>query len=99
MRRPARKRQSTSCCGPEAMPAASVPSQADVHQATLALAKQLIACRSLTPDDAGSIALVSARLESAGFTCERIDRGAVRNLWARHGTGTPLVCLAGHLDV
>ena len=81
------------------MPTATVPSQADVHQATLALAKQLIACRSLTPDDAGSIALVSARLEAAGFTCERIDRGPVRNLWARHGTGTPLVCLAGHLDV
>ena len=81
------------------MPAATVPSQADVHQATLALAKQLIACRSLTPDDAGSVALVTARLEAAGFTCERIDRGAVRNLWARHGSGAPLVCLAGHLDV
>ena len=81
------------------MPAATVPSQADVHRATLALAKQLIACRSLTPDDAGSIALVSARLEAAGFACERIDRGAVRNLWARHGSGAPLVCLAGHLDV
>ncbi|HTM04122.1 MAG TPA: succinyl-diaminopimelate desuccinylase [Vicinamibacterales bacterium] len=66
---------------------------------TLSLAKQLIACRSLTPDGAGSVELLAARLTSAGFTCERIDRGAVQNLWAHHGSGRPLVCLAGHLDV
>jgi succinyl-diaminopimelate desuccinylase len=66
---------------------------------TLDLARQLIACRSVTPDDAGAIALVAARLTRAGFTCERIDRGPVRNLWARHGTQAPLVCLAGHVDV
>ena len=81
------------------MSAATLPSQADVYQATLSLAKQLIACRSLTPDDAGSIALVASRLETTGFTCERLDRGPVRNLWARHGSGSPVVCLAGHVDV
>jgi succinyl-diaminopimelate desuccinylase len=66
---------------------------------TLSLARQLIACRSLTPDGGGSIELVTARLADARFTCERIDRGAVQNLWAHHGSGRPLVCLAGHLDV
>ncbi len=66
---------------------------------TLALARQLIACRSITPDDGGAIELVATRLTRAGFACERIDRGQVRNLWARHGTGAPLVCLAGHVDV
>ena len=71
----------------------------DADQQTLALAKQLIACRSLTPDDAGALGLIAARLAGAGFTCERIDRGAVRNLWARRGTEAPLVCLAGHVDV
>src|SRR3954469_15946125 len=81
------------------MVTATVPSQADVHHATLALAKQLIGCRSLTPDDAGSMALVTTRFEAAGLVCERFDRGVVRNLWARHGAGAPLVCLAGHLDV
>ena len=70
-----------------------------VEQDTLALAKQLIACRSLTPDDAGAIELLAARLTRAGFICERIDSGQVRNLWARHGTGAPLVCFAGHVDV
>jgi len=72
---------------------------ADASQSTLDLAKQLIACRSITPDDAGCMAILGARLEAAGFTCERMDRSPVRNLWARHGTGTPLVCLAGHVDV
>jgi succinyl-diaminopimelate desuccinylase len=66
---------------------------------TLALAKHLIACRSLTPDDHGCMALIASRLLKAGFTCERLDRNGVRNLWARHGTAAPVVCLAGHVDV
>jgi succinyl-diaminopimelate desuccinylase len=71
----------------------------EVHQQTLDLAKQLIARRSLTPDDAGCLDLIGTRLAAAGFVCERMDRGPVRNLWARRGTGAPLVCLAGHVDV
>jgi succinyl-diaminopimelate desuccinylase len=71
----------------------------NVHQTTLDLAKQLIACRSVTPEDAGAMALLGARLAAAGFACERLDRGPVRNLWARRGSGAPLVCLAGHVDV
>jgi len=72
---------------------------ADASRSTLDLAKQLIACRSVTPDDGGCMAILGARLEAAGFTCERMDRGAVKNLWARRGTAAPLVCLAGHVDV
>ena len=71
----------------------------DVYEQTLDLAKRLIACRSVTPDDAGCMDVLGARLAAAGFACERIDRGAVRNLWARRGTASPLVCLAGHVDV
>src|SRR3954451_9305869 len=78
---------------------ASGPSSPDVHQRTVDLAKQLIACRSLTPDEAGSLVLVAGRLARAGFVCEHVDRGDVRNLWAHHGSGGPLVCLAGHVDV
>jgi succinyl-diaminopimelate desuccinylase len=66
---------------------------------TIALARQLIACRSITPSDDGCLDLIAARLSAAGFNCERIDRGGVRNLWARHGHETPLLCLAGHVDV
>jgi succinyl-diaminopimelate desuccinylase len=66
---------------------------------TLRLARQLIACRSITPADGGSLGLLAERLSSAGFACERIDRGPVSNLWARLGSTAPLVCLAGHIDV
>ena len=66
---------------------------------TLRLARELIACRSVTPADGGSLALVGSRLSAAGFRCERLDRGPVGNLWARHGSSGPLVCLAGHVDV
>ena len=71
----------------------------DIQADTLQLARQLIACRSITPADAGCLSLLAARLSAAGFTCERIDRGPVGNLWARHGSSSPVVCLAGHVDV
>jgi succinyl-diaminopimelate desuccinylase len=71
--------------------------------ATLALAKALIARRSITTEDAGCLELIAARLAPLGFTCERMDStgptGLVRNLWARKGTGHPLVVFAGHTDV
>lgn len=67
--------------------------------ATRRLLTALVACRSVTPSDAGALDLVGARLAAAGFRCERIDRGGVSNLWARCGTRAPLVCLAGHVDV
>lgn len=77
------------------------PSSSDdlIQRETLSLAKALIRCPSLTPDDAGSLALVESRLTHAGFSCERVDRGGVRNLWAHLGTQAPLVCFAGHVDV
>lgn len=65
----------------------------------LALARELIARPSVTPDDAGCQDLVAARLEKAGFAIERLDIGAVRNLWATHGQGGPVLCLLGHTDV
>lgn len=71
----------------------------DWQAATLDLASALIARPSLTPNDAGCLDLVAARLIAAGFTCERLDRGGVGNLWARQGSGAPLVAFAGHVDV
>ena len=67
--------------------------------ATVDLAKQLIACRSVTPDDAGCIDILTGLLQPLGFACEKISRGGVDNLWARRGTASPLVCFAGHTDV
>ena len=71
----------------------------DVYRRTLDLAKALIGRRSITPDDGGCLTLIEARLRAAGFACEWIDRSPVRNLWAVHGTGQPVICLAGHVDV
>ena len=65
----------------------------------LDLARQLIARRSVTPDDAGCIDLLTASLEPLGFNCERISMNGVENLWARRGSAAPLVCFAGHTDV
>jgi succinyl-diaminopimelate desuccinylase len=71
--------------------------------ATLDLAKELIARRSITTGDAGCLDLIAARLVPLGFVCERIDStgptGHVCNLWARYGTARPLVVFAGHTDV
>jgi succinyl-diaminopimelate desuccinylase len=68
-------------------------------QPTLALARELIARRSLTPDDAGCQALLAARLAPLGFRCESFVVNGVTNLWARRGEARPLVCFAGHTDV
>ena len=63
------------------------------------LAKQLIARRSITPNDAGCLDLLQDRLAPLGLRCERIGSGGVDNLWARRGENGPLLCFAGHTDV
>lgn len=60
---------------------------------------ELIRRRSITPEDAGCLDLISERLLAAGFTCEFMPFGEVSNLWARRGDGGPLLCFAGHTDV
>ena len=70
-----------------------------MHNDTLALAQELIACRSLTPYDSGCQDILIKRLKKIGFTIEKIRRGDVDNLWARRGTHAPLLCFAGHTDV
>ncbi len=66
---------------------------------TLSLACELIALRSVTPEDAGCQALLADRLKPLGFHCETLVVNGVTNLWARRGTARPLVCFAGHTDV
>ena len=66
---------------------------------TLQLTQQLIACRSLTPHDAGCLTLIGARLAPLGFKLEIMRHGNVDNLWARRGNNSPVLCFAGHTDV
>jgi succinyl-diaminopimelate desuccinylase len=65
----------------------------------LELARQLIARRSVTPEDAGCLDILASRLEPLGFRCERMGANGVDNLWARRGTAAPAVVFAGHTDV
>jgi succinyl-diaminopimelate desuccinylase len=66
---------------------------------TLELARELIARKSVTPEDGGCQDLLAARLARSGFRCEPMKFGEVSNLWARRGTASPVVCFAGHTDV
>ena len=78
---------------------------------TLSLAQQLISCPSVTPEDAGCLALLAERLQPLGFVCEAMDSGPdtfrVQNLWAkRHAVPSHLaqaaiktIVFAGHTDV
>ncbi|MCZ6559812.1 MAG: succinyl-diaminopimelate desuccinylase [Gammaproteobacteria bacterium] len=68
-------------------------------QKTIELCQQLVRRPSVTPDDAGCQAILSARLQQLGFTTEQLNNGEVSNLWASRGDGRPLFCFAGHTDV
>lgn len=65
----------------------------------LDLTIQLMERASVTPDDAGCQTLLSERLLGMGFTVQALPFGGVENLWATHGTGRPVLVLAGHTDV
>ncbi|MGI9488262.1 MAG: succinyl-diaminopimelate desuccinylase [Geminicoccaceae bacterium] len=63
------------------------------------LAAELIGRQSITPDDAGCQDVLTERLEHAGFDVESMGFGETRNIWCCHGSGNPLLVLAGHTDV
>ncbi|MDF3034094.1 MAG: dapE [Alphaproteobacteria bacterium] len=63
------------------------------------LTQQLLRCPSVTPDEAGTLAIVAEFLAARGFSLERLDSGNVTNLYARRGTSSPHLCFGGHTDV
>jgi len=67
--------------------------------AVLDLTRELVARKSLTPDDAGCQALMMARLKKLGFLVEPMRFGQVDNFWARLGKSGPVLAFAGHTDV
>jgi succinyl-diaminopimelate desuccinylase len=66
---------------------------------TLELVQDLIARRSVTPEDGGCQALLAARLAASGFTAETIAGNGVTNTWLRRGRAAPVFVFAGHTDV
>src|ERR1043166_3939478 len=65
----------------------------------LDLAKELIGRKSITPEDGGCQELIATREKKFGSRCEPMKFGEVTTLGARRGTGSPVVCFAGHTDV
>jgi succinyl-diaminopimelate desuccinylase len=70
----------------------------------VALTQALIRRPSVTPDDAGALAVLEAALTPLGFACHRLrfeqeGTAPVENLYARWGTEAPHFCFAGHTDV
>jgi succinyl-diaminopimelate desuccinylase len=70
----------------------------------VAIARDLLRCRSVTPAEGGALKFLEATLKAAGFTVHRMtfkEPGAddVENLYARIGTASPHLMFAGHTDV
>jgi succinyl-diaminopimelate desuccinylase len=70
----------------------------------VAIARDLIRCRSVTPEEGGALDYLQEVLRRAGFATHRAtfaEPGAapVDNLYARIGTAAPNLMFAGHTDV
>src|SRR5450432_3373600 len=70
----------------------------------LSIARDLLRCPSVTPADAGALAVLENLLRGAGFEVHRVtfsepDAADIDNLYARIGTSAPHITFAGHTDV
>jgi succinyl-diaminopimelate desuccinylase len=70
----------------------------------VSIARDLIRCRSVTPDEGGALAYLQGVLARAGFEVHRAifaepGTAPVDNLYARIGMSRPNLLFAGHTDV
>ncbi len=70
----------------------------------VAIARNLIRCRSVTPEDGGALAYLQDTLGKAGFAVHRATfaepgTAPIENLYARIGSEKPNLVFAGHTDV
>jgi succinyl-diaminopimelate desuccinylase len=70
----------------------------------VAIARDLLRCRSVTPDEGGALTHLQSVLEQGGFTVHRAvftepGTAPIDNLYARIGTTQPNLMFAGHTDV
>ncbi len=66
---------------------------------TLALLKNLIKRKSVTPKDEGCQDVLVERLTKIGFKEERLNFFDTQNIWLKRGEKTPLFTFLGHTDV
>jgi succinyl-diaminopimelate desuccinylase len=70
----------------------------------VAIARDLVRCRSVTPEDGGALGYLQDVLAKAGFTVHRMTfaepgTAPIENLYARIGSEKPNLVFAGHTDV
>ncbi len=70
----------------------------------VAIARDLLRCRSVTPAEGGALTFLETTLTAAGFSVQRVTFSQpgtddVENLYARIGTTAPNLVFAGHTDV
>jgi succinyl-diaminopimelate desuccinylase len=70
----------------------------------IAIARDLIRCRSVTPEDGGALSFLQGLLAQAGFEVHRTifteaGTAPIDNLYARIGVAKPNLLFAGHTDV
>ena len=70
----------------------------------VAIARDLIRCRSVTPADGGALGILQGLLAQAGFAVHRVvfdepGTAPIENLFARIGAAKPNLVFAGHTDV
>jgi succinyl-diaminopimelate desuccinylase len=70
----------------------------------VAIARDLLRCRSVTPAEGGALNYLEGVLKATGFTAHRLafsEPGAddIENLYARIGMAAPNLVFAGHTDV
>ncbi|MGZ8299197.1 MAG: succinyl-diaminopimelate desuccinylase [Rhodoplanes sp.] len=70
----------------------------------VAIARDLIRCRSVTPAEGGALGLLGSVLARAGFAIEQVTFSEpgfadVQNLYARIGASPPHFVFAGHTDI
>ncbi len=65
------------------------------------LTAALIRCPSVTPQEGGALVLLETLLSKAGFSCIRVDKGGISNLFARWGdkAHSKTFGFNGHTDV
>ncbi len=71
----------------------------DPRSAVVELAKALIKCPSVCPEDGGAQGILADRLAGAGFTVERLNVNGIPSVLAILGDQGPLVAFSGHSDV
>jgi len=70
----------------------------------VSILQSLIRCPSVTPAEGGALKYLEQLLKPAGFRTIRLPfsepgTADVENFYARHGSGRPHFCFAGHTDV